>query len=64
MDETVRKINFIENILPALILERNVELQNYSVIKCKANLSEKLDGFMSSIFHVDLVLKDKVSNRL
>lgn len=63
MDETAKKINFIENILPGLILERNEELKNHSVVKCTTNISAKLDGFMSSIFHVELVLKDKISDR-
>lgn len=58
-NEGQKKLNFIENILPKLILERNEDLKCQSVVKCSAEACTTLDGFMSAIYTVDLVLKDQ-----
>jgi hypothetical protein len=58
MDDLAKNLNFIENVLPKLIIEQNDDLRNYSIVKCTANDSTKLDGFMSLVFKVDLELKD------
>lgn len=58
-EEAEKKLNFIQNVLPQLILGRNEELQNQTVLKCSAEACLSLDGFMSAIYTVDLVLKDQ-----
>ena len=58
-DEGQKKLNFIENILPKLILERNEDLNGQTIVKCSAEACTTLDGFMSAIYTVDLVLKDQ-----
>jgi hypothetical protein len=55
--EALRKINFIEKILPKLIVERNEEFKGFEVISCRAELNKHLDGFMSAIFDVQLTMK-------
>jgi hypothetical protein len=57
-NEGQKKLNFIQNILPQLILETNADLKAHSVVKCTAEACATLDGFMSAIYTVDLVLKD------
>jgi hypothetical protein len=56
-DEGQNKLNFIQNVLPQLILEKNEDLKSQIVVKCSAEASASLDGFMSAIYTVDLVLK-------
>lgn len=58
-DEGQKKLNFIQNVLPQLILERNEDLKSQTVVKCLAEACSQLDGFMSAIYTVDLVLKDE-----
>jgi hypothetical protein len=58
MSEQQRKLNFIENVLPKLIIDRNEELKNHSVVKCSAKANSQLDGFMAAIYSVDLELKN------
>lgn len=55
--ETLRKINFIEKILPTLIVEKNEEFKDYKVINCRAELNKHLDGFMSAIYDVQLTMQ-------
>lgn len=50
--EAIRKINFIENELPKLIVSRG-EFKEFEVIRCTAELSSHLDGFMSAIYMVN-----------
>lgn len=57
--ESEKKLNFIQKILPKLILERNDDLANQTVVACSAEACSSLDGFMSAIYTVDLVLKDQ-----
>lgn len=52
-------MEFIQNVLPSMILERNEDLRSKSIVKCTAEASLQLDGFMSAIFSVELVLKDE-----
>lgn len=59
MAELQKRLNFIQNDLPKLIIERNDEFKNYSVIKCEARANSQIDGFMAAIFFVQLVLKDE-----
>lgn len=58
-DEGQKKLNFIQNVLPKLILERNEDLKFHTIVKCSAEACATLDGFMSAIYTVDLVLKDQ-----
>lgn len=58
-DDATKKLNFIENSLPKLILQRNKDLSEQTVVKCTAKASSSLDGFMSAIYTVELVLKDR-----
>lgn len=58
MTDQQKKINFIENVLPKLILERNEELKSHEVVKCTATPNSQLDGFMAAIYSVELVLKN------
>lgn len=58
-DEGQKKLNFIQNILPKLILERNEDLKSQTVVKCEAEACTTLDGFMSAIYTVNLVMKDQ-----
>lgn len=59
MEEGQKKLNFIEKALPKLILERNEDLRNQTIVSCAAEACTSLDGFMSAIYTVDLVLKDQ-----
>lgn len=59
MEEIQRKLDFIKNVLPRLIIESNNELRNCIVVSCSADDDTKTDGFMSSIFKVILVLEDE-----
>lgn len=56
--------DYLETILPVRIIENNDEFKNCSIVKCTATNSKSLDGFLSTIFQVRLVLKDKLSGRL
>lgn len=55
--EVLRKIAFIEKVLPKLIVEQNEEFKEHEVISCRAELNKHLDGFMSAIFDVQLTMK-------
>lgn len=59
MAENQKKVDFIENVLSKLILECNEELKNQKVVKCTAEACTTLDGFMSAIYQVQLVLQDE-----
>ena len=56
-------LNFIKNHLPKLIINYNKDLHNTKIIKCDVEASEQLNGFMSAIYLVDLVLFSKETNR-
>ncbi len=58
MAEEQRKLDFIKNKLPKLIIDRNEELKNNSVVKCEVNSKSQIDGFMAQICYVNLTLKD------
>lgn len=53
-----KKISFIENCLPKMILERNSELKHHTVVKCTATANSQLDGFMAAIYSVNLILQN------
>lgn len=59
----LEKLKFIENILPQLIIERNSDLQGQLVVKCTAEACSQLDGFMSAIYSVDLLLRNELTGR-
>lgn len=52
-----KKLNFIENELPKLIAAQP-RLKGIEIVKCSAESKTHLDGFMSSIFTVQLLVKD------
>jgi hypothetical protein len=52
-------LNFIEKILPKLIVKSNEDLKNHKIVNCKAESSTTLDGFMSAIFTMSLLLEDE-----
>lgn len=55
--EALRKITFIEKILPTLIVEKTEEFVGYEVVNCRAELNKQLNGFMSAIYDVQLTMK-------
>ena len=57
--EALQKLNFIEKVLPKLIVERNEEFKDFEVVNCRAELNKHLDGFMSAIYDVELTMKGK-----
>lgn len=62
--EALRKLNFIEKVLPQLIVKTNEEFKGYEVIRCRAEFNKHLDGFMSAIFEVQLTMKAPNKNQL
>lgn len=50
--------SFIENELPKL-MALQPRLKMGKIMKCKAEAKSHLDGFMSSIFTVQLLVQDK-----
>jgi hypothetical protein len=59
MTEGQKKLEFIQKILPRMILDCNDDLKNHSIVKCSAEACATLDGFMSAIYTVELVVKDQ-----
>lgn len=55
--EATRKIEFIEKVLPRWIVEQNEDFKNYEVINCRAELNKALDGFVSTIYEIQLTLR-------
>lgn len=53
-----QKLNFIQNVLPKLIIDQDDDLKNQTVVKCSAEACSTLDGFMSAIYSVDLILRE------
>lgn len=53
-----KKLSYIQNVLPQLILNYNDDLKDHTVLECIAEANNHLDGFMSSLFSVDLGLKN------
>lgn len=58
MTEEQSRLDFIKNKLPLLIIERNQDFKNCSIVKCDARSNKQLDGFMAEIFSMELTLKD------
>lgn len=61
--EALRKINFIEKILPTLIVGKNEEFKGFDVVNCRGELNKQLDGFMSAIYNVELTMKAPGENK-
>lgn len=59
MNETAKKLNFCKNVIPKLILENNEEFKNHSIVSCSVTDETKTDGFMCSIYKMNLVLQDE-----
>jgi hypothetical protein len=62
VSEETRNLNFIENYLVKIILQHNEEIKDCEVISVKAASSSQFDGFMSSLYFLDLKLKHHVSS--
>lgn len=62
--EALRKIDFIENFLPKIIVERNEDFRGFEIVSCKAELNKHLDGFMSAIYDVKLTMKGPDDKKL
>lgn len=58
-EELKSKLKFIEHEFPKLMATKTF-LQGQEVVKCSALSKSHLDGFMSSIFTVDLIVKDSL----
>lgn len=55
--EALKKLNFVENVLPSLIVSKTEEFKGYEITSCRAELNKQLDGFMSAIYDVELTMK-------
>lgn len=51
------KIDFIESELPKLVMNRQI-FECQEILKCCAEPKVHLDGFMSSIFTVEITVKE------
>lgn len=58
-----RKLKFIQEVLPELILKSNEDLKGQSIVSCTAFANTQLDGFMSAIYSVNLLLKNRITGR-
>lgn len=58
-DQGQKQLNFVQNVLPKLILKRNDDLKNHQIVSSSAECSTTLDGFMSAIFQLKLVLESE-----
>lgn len=54
-EELQAKLNFIEQELPKLMQQ---EMGSETIISCSAESKSHLDGFMSSIFMVQMTVRD------
>lgn len=52
-------VDFIKNELINLIITSNDDLKNDTIVSCTVEPSVTLDGFMSYIYKVSLVVNDK-----
>lgn len=60
MDEEIEtKLSFIKDELINLMLSKPA-LIGKSIVKCSVELKSHLDGFMSSIFTVQLLVEDRI----
>lgn len=57
MDEQQKRFNYIKTILIPTILKQNDNLRNSELLKCTINLTETLNGFMSTIYTVELLIR-------
>lgn len=56
-DEEKRKIHFIQNQLPKLILNRNEKFRGMMLLHSEVKANNQLDGFMSSLYFLNLKMK-------
>ncbi|CRL05479.1 CLUMA_CG018243, isoform A [Clunio marinus] len=56
-----RKLNFVENELPKLMMSQFV-VEGKTIVRCCAKPKPQLDGFMSTIFTADMLVKDASGN--
>ena len=56
-NEEERKINFIQNSLPKLIQSHNEEFRDQVIVSCDVRGNEQLDGFMSSLYFLNMRMK-------
>lgn len=61
VSEETRNLNFIQNYLTKIILQHNDEMRNCEIVDVKAASSSQFDGFMSSLYFLDLKLKHTFS---
>lgn len=54
---------YLETVLPQRVIQNNEEFASCHVIECVATSSKSLDGFLSTIYQIRLVLQDKASER-
>lgn len=54
--------NFLKVVLPERVLQNNDEFRNYEVSNCVANRIETFDGFLSTLYNIELELKEKTTN--
>lgn len=59
MSDVQAGLAFIEKKVPLLILESNKDFKNHTIEKSIAKSKSQLDGFMCSIYSIDLTLKDQ-----
>lgn len=59
MTEAEKRLKFVEEKLPFLILKNNKDFKNHSIVKSIAKANSQLDGFMAAIYSLDLTLKDQ-----
>lgn len=56
-------IPFIRNELIPKIMNENEEFHSSEIISCDVKTSDHLDGFMSAIYMVQLITKEKGQSR-
>lgn len=59
VDEETRNLNFIQNFLVKLILQHNDDMRGNEIKECIAKSSSQFDGFMSSLYFLELKLKNE-----
>lgn len=55
--EETGNLNFIKYFLVKIVLQHNEDLKDCEIMEVKATSSSQLDGFMSSLYFLDLKLK-------
>lgn len=59
-----RQLKFAKTFIARKIIENNDDLNGLKFVKAEAEIQRQLNGFMSNIVNLKLILEDsKVSNR-